>query len=659
MINGNIFAVLGFQAARVVVLLLISAFLLQPVSFIYADEGEEENAPAPAPVAEEVSPKSEPEPEPEPVEEEVKKDVEVEEEVKTEDVSGDVVANDDGSKENQKAEVVLETENADNTTNENAVSDSDISDNTETSEDNESKEVAVEKDAENEVGSSATTTTEIIPKADEDELGSTTPTTTDTAKAGASGGGGEDKKVYEEVLGTTTTNTISSTTPTTTESIADIPDQDTATTTEIEAADEKETEETKEGEVLAATTTPVAPVATTTPATTTPQIVYVAATGTATNAQNRHQFAESECVHVGDGAFYCAKNEESEEMLEDEVYSAPDKDGDYEIFVRINGDVEQITDNVRDDSAPYYDEVGKRIVWHALENDRYQIFSFDLKGGETRQLTNESYNNMEPTAYGDITLWQAWVGNDWEIMLDVDGEITQLTNNAYHDVAPHVRGDYIVWQAQVAGTWFVKIYDMETETIETIEGDGSLIENPRFLLVYDSTKENGDTETIGYDLKSKKTVPLSRVPTSVPEELPDPERTGEERALLNTKTQASKELLDDSDDDTDGNADPKIDPKNATSTKAAAATTGSTDVVIPSIQNKDIDSKTTTTATSTGHIDDMVIPAISNRSEDADIEAVVDHQIAENDPEATSTRRAEIELREGDVVVPTFAQETE
>ena len=80
-------------------------------------------------------------------------------------------------------------------------------------------------------------------------------------------------------------------------------------------------------------------------------------------------------------------------------------------------------------------------MWHSLLNDRYQIISYDLETEEEMQLTNTRYNNMEPTAYDDITVWQAWVGNNWEVMLYDGSSTTRLTNNDGHDISPHVRGD--------------------------------------------------------------------------------------------------------------------------------------------------------------------------------------------------------------------------
>ena len=164
-----------------------------------------------------------------------------------------------------------------------------------------------------------------------------------------------------------------------------------------------------------------------------------------------------------------------------------------------------------------------------------------MKTNTESYITNTEYNNMEPMAYGDITLWQAWINNNWEIVL-YDGSTTrQLTQNAEQDVSPHMRGGYIVWQTQFVDGWKVAVYDQKTRKTEYIASEGGLkVENPRFVLVYDSTDGNGDTQTVGYDLDTKSTFALGSLPAQLPEKLPDPDQTGETRALIQAK-QTSKE----------------------------------------------------------------------------------------------------------------------
>jgi hypothetical protein len=74
------------------------------------------------------------------------------------------------------------------------------------------------------------------------------------------------------------------------------------------------------------------------------------------------------------------------------------------------------------------------------------------------------------------------------------------------------------------------------------------------VLVYDAKFDNGDVETRGYDIDSGEIVPLSATPgaSPIPTSIPDPDSTGEERALVTSvmsiKTKTNEEDEGDGDD---------------------------------------------------------------------------------------------------------------
>lgn len=266
-----------------------------------------------------------------------------------------------------------------------------------------------------------------------------------------------------------------------------------------------------------------------------------------TNSLNAHQFSDTECISVGDGSFYCSELEKAPEYVEDGVYSAPDADGDMEIYVIIGGKTTQITHNTVDDASPYYDGLSNTIVWHSMQNDRFQIAQYDVKTGETTYITDASYNNMEPTAYDDVIMWQAWIGNNWEVMLlDVNtNEVTQLTDNEMHDITPQMRDGYIMWQTQFSEGWKIALYDQKADRVKYIaDSDGSKVANPRFVLVYDSTDKVGDVRTLGYDFGSGSSFTLGSLPAQMPEEIPKPDQTGETRALIQAKPSTKEGEVD-------------------------------------------------------------------------------------------------------------------
>ncbi|HEX4799306.1 MAG TPA: hypothetical protein VFV22_02085 [Candidatus Paceibacterota bacterium] len=261
---------------------------------------------------------------------------------------------------------------------------------------------------------------------------------------------------------------------------------------------------------------------------------------TVTNDENRLSFAQSECATMDDGTYYCVKQkEESEIVYTDRVYSAPDEDGDLEIFIEKGGDITQITRNTFDDDAPYFDESTNTITWHRLIDGRYQIMIYDIEHTDEQQITFDRYNNMHPSRFGEITVWQGWIGNDWEIfMMHGTDEPYMLTDNVVHDISPQINGTHVVWQSFEHDVWVMKVYDIRTKHTETIEGnDGGTIENPRFVLVYDSKSESGDVLIRGYDLGSGENIELGAKPVSLPDEIPDPEQTGQKRALVSQTPQ--------------------------------------------------------------------------------------------------------------------------
>jgi hypothetical protein len=334
--------------------------------------------------------------------------------------------------------------------------------------------------------------------------------------------------------------------------------------------------------------------ATTTASTTTDQLVSVHNT-------SAFSFDTTECAVVGDGAYYCSDKKSDVETFEDGVFSAPDSDGDNEIYIRVKGELMQITHNTIDDNAPHYDGLSNRIVWHTVVNDRYQIVSYTLEDAEMTRLTTTSYNNMEPVAYGDVTLWQAWIDNNWEIMLYDGTTQKQLTNNTLQDVSPHMKDGYIVWQTQFEDGWQVAVYNEETKQVDYIASEGGLkVENPRFVLVYDSTDENGDTKTVGYDFDSKSSFDLGVLPQELPDELPEPDQTGETRALIQNKQtsrEGEQEIVD-------------ITPQ-----------TGGTGTTTPEEGTLDLSQgiSTSTPTTTSGIISDVVIPSydsVSTSSQD-------------------------------------------
>ncbi len=432
----------------------------------------------------------------------------------------------------------------------------------------------------------------------------------------------ETATTTDEMIDETTQQTATSSPPsaTSTESHTDI---DTGiggeeTSTSTEEVEEQETEEQEdsdeeendtsadpdpqvqpEEEVLGTATTSESTATSTDRIASSTEEVIVEGVTYVNNALNRYQFAESECRTMGDGTYYCTDGSTLTDVPEDAVYSAPDIDGDLEIFVRIDGEDTQITHNIVDDSAPFYDVISNTIVWQSLINDRYQIVSYDVDDAEATVRTNTSYNNMQPVALGDILFWQAWIGDNWEIVRFEDGDLIQMTDNDVHDIAPYALDDYVMWQTQEGDEWDITLYDLNKDKAQSINSNApGSSKNPRMVLMYESFDANGDVHMFGYDLRTQEHISLATVPTSLPRELPEPDGNTEKKALINAKPTLREESET---EDLVPETEPELPESENPDIADVIIGATSTDAVADEIVGE-------TASTSVSHIEDLVIP---------------------------------------------------
>jgi hypothetical protein len=318
-------------------------------------------------------------------------------------------------------------------------------------------------------------------------------------------------------------------------------DEETATTTDEVVEQATSTDDTLE-EVEEATTTPE-----------TSAVAVHTTEGTFT-------FSDGDCTLVADGEFYCVKKDVQRLSEEDQrVYSKQDIEGDREIYYFDGMDEYRITNNSYDDFAPVFEEETLRIVWQAMLNDRLQVMLHELPTNTTRQVTTARENSSNPHIAGDTLVWQQWVGTNWEVMMtDVNNDggpfqIEQLTDNAVHDMFPRAYDDVITWQREKGGSWEIIVYDIRSQKETALQKDeGTKYENPRFVLLFDSKHENGDVETVGYDLDTGEMMELGTRARQVPEEPKTPnDETQDALPREATSTVQVKPVKDDDDGSTD------------------------------------------------------------------------------------------------------------
>jgi hypothetical protein len=318
---------------------------------------------------------------------------------------------------------------------------------------------------------------------------------------------------------------------------------------------------------------------------------------------NFYQFSKQSCVAVGAGAYHCTNKDVSDVDTQSVVYSGPGADGSLEIFLKTaRGKVKQITDNNYDDSSPNYDPESMRVVYQRLIDGRYQVVLFDIMEEKETQLTFSKTNNMEPKVSDAGIVWQAWDGNDWEVML-FDGSYTeQLTENEVMDVAPVIQDGYVLWNVLGGAEQQARVYSLDTKETTSIQGyEGGSIINPRFVLVYDTEYENGDVVTQSFDPSTGLSEPIAAKPASEPVNIPDNDPTGEIRALINGgKTQKDEKEVADVDTGDGGSGGP-----------LATSTPGTLDLTSPS-DTVDMSTVTIPTAATEANFElteyDLVIP---------------------------------------------------
>ncbi len=322
-----------------------------------------------------------------------------------------------------------------------------------------------------------------------------------------------DDDISSATASTTTNSTATTTASTTTETI-----NDTGTTTVDVANDVVDTGSTTDSVAIAQ------------------------------NDTNKYMFGEGDCTLVADGEFYCVSDEAKHLVTGDpRVYAEKDREGDREIFYFDGVEVKRITNNSYDDFAPVFDENTKRIVWQAMINDRLQIMMYEIKTNITRQITTTRQNSSNPDIEGGIVVWQEWVDTNWEIMMTnvnnhgAEFEIEQLTNNMVHDMFPQMHNRLVTWQREKGNSWEVVVHDLHTGEEYSLEkNEDTKYENPRFVLLFDSRHENGDVETIGYDIETGDMMELGTKAKKIPEKPVTPKDKTQD--AINTESATSTQM---------------------------------------------------------------------------------------------------------------------
>lgn len=637
---------LVFQSAfsMCLVVLLFFSFLLQPVHEAMAAEDEADTSPAETeePVAADVA---EQESAPEPAVDETAEATEPEPETTNEETAAETEStdNDEYTTGSVEAETNEEPEIADDTV-ENAIDADSVATNTDTTNQpaetvvsnadtatttEDTPDTEVEEEADSQASSSLTTnssTSNTSTSTPSPGPATTTATSTDestpTDTTGGSGGsGGTDDDVSSDDASDTSDQSDTSDTESDEVSSGGSGDDDSSESEN----DTGDSQVSTDSENVAAETTDEVNVDATTATSGSEASEPVSELNYTVTNDNFYQFSKQSCVAVGDGTYHCTERSASETPTASAVYAELGASGNLEIFMQTSdGETKQLTDNNRDDQAPHFDSESMQIVWQRMVDSRYQIIVYDVAGETETQLTFSRHNNMEPKVSPDGIVWQAWDGNDWEIMY-FDGTYTdQITDNDAQDVTPVIRDGYIVWSVLGGEEQLARVFEIATgETMSITGHEGGAVTNPRFVLVYDTQFENGDIITQGFDPETGIARPIAAQPGQNPVDLPEPDPVGETVALIQNKSSSK--------DDKDGLGVVTA-GDGATATSSAASSTASTTDTLR-LDSVDTDTSTTTTAST---IEDTASTTAAAAGSDFEL-TEFDLVIVEQDGEIHST----------------------
>ncbi len=261
--------------------------------------------------------------------------------------------------------------------------------------------------------------------------------------------------------------------------------------------------------------------------------------------KNKYQFSSDECIVIEDGSFFCVQSSEgATELKSSSVYTDVGPKGYTDIFIRRSETAENITNSVENNSSPYYDEISNTIVFQSEHNGRNIIESYDLNTESIKRISNGQFNDVIPKRSGEYVVWQRWLNNAWQIVLYQGNEEKVITDSVQHNLSPSIYDGVILWTTfNQAGKKIGAYYDIDSKKTVYIDSEiEGRIQNPRFVLVYDTVLDSGDVITHGFDPETGTTKPISAFPTVPLPDIPSPDPVGEVRALTSKNNEDESEL---------------------------------------------------------------------------------------------------------------------
>jgi len=194
-------------------------------------------------------------------------------------------------------------------------------------------------------------------------------------------------------------------------------------------------------------------------------------------------------------------------MFETEIRA--DEDGYSQVIIKdSNGKITFLTDEPLTHANSQIS--GRKVVWMAQIESRWQIFLYDISAEKTTQLTNKG-NNVNPQISGDYVAWEGIRDGAWQILLFDSIKITQLTqgNAPKQDVA--IEGNTVAYSQKEGDLWQVYLFNIAEETFTKVSDQNSA-RNPvieQEFITWESFDDEGEVY-FEYDMKDKKLKRLAK-----------------------------------------------------------------------------------------------------------------------------------------------------
>jgi hypothetical protein len=233
------------------------------------------------------------------------------------------------------------------------------------------------------------------------------------------------------------------------------------------------------------------------------------------DVKNSLNFLDEHCTLLSERELYCVMPEEDGSRGEiisfSDVQSRVMPEGNREIILQRGEVMMNISSNGDENVNPSYSKESGIVVWQRLIDDRWQIFVRDLVTGSEFNLTNTTYNNVNPHIYMNTVVWQGWMDESWDIFSTTidrytdngEMEIKRITADKYQNTNPEVFGSVVMWQSYINNTWQVFIHDLgyglTTQVSEGLEDN----RNARLAILWENENQE-KTDVIQFETATKK-----------------------------------------------------------------------------------------------------------------------------------------------------------